>query len=165
MLYEVRDGESIYDVTVKVYGSVSYCVKLCEDNGIDLDTDISHLVLTYDSTIKNRVNVEFRINTITQPQSKEYFIKEKQSIYDLALMFGYGIERVTEFVEQYGFDNLDNIYISGVYFDVSKIKTKLSDYVTLNNLLFATNIESGNFRLLEDGSFRLLENGNIRLLE
>ena len=94
MLYEVRQGESIYDVAVKLYGSVSYCVKLCEDNGIDLNTDISHLFLEYDPSIKTRVNVQFTLNSITQVPDRSYFIKEGQSIYDLALMFGYGIENV-----------------------------------------------------------------------
>lgn len=137
MQYEVKQGEDIYDVTVKLYGSVSYCVKLCEDNAINLDADISHLILTYDASIKTAVNVEFRLNSITNPPDKNYFIKEKQSIYDLAIMFGYGIERVVEFINQHSF-TLDSVNIGGQTILVTKIKTKLSDFVTLNNIKFST---------------------------
>ena len=52
MQYEVKSGQSIYDVAVDAYGSVSYVVKLCQDNGIDLDSDIEHLSLIYDPAIK-----------------------------------------------------------------------------------------------------------------
>ena len=140
MQYEVKDGESVYDVTVKLYGSVAYCVELCNDNGISLDSDIEHLILTYDAAVKDKVNPEFRINTITQPPNREYFIKERQSVCDLALMFGYGIERVTEFSNLYGW-NLDTLDISGQTILVTKIKTKLSQFVNLNGISFATNIE------------------------
>lgn len=139
MLYEVKEGESIYDVTVKLYGSVSYCVKLCEDNSISLDSDIAHLFLEYDASIKTLTNVEFRLNSITQVPDKSYFIKEGQSIYDLALMFGYGIEGVAAFCQMH-FSSLDELDISGQTILVTKIKTKLSQFVTLNNLKFTTNI-------------------------
>ena len=151
MLYEVRQGESIYDVAVKLYGSVSYCVKLCEDNGIDLNTDISHLFLEYDPSIKTRVNVQFTLNSITQVPDRSYFIKEGQSIYDLALMFGYGIENVAAFCSQH-FESLDETSIGGQTILVTKIKTKLSQFVTLNNLQFATTIAGGD-KAIWDGEF------------
>jgi len=139
MLYEVRQGESIYDVAVKLYGSVSYCVKLCEDNGINLNTDISHLFLEYDPSIKTKVNVQFTLNSITQVPDRSYFIKEGQSIYDLA------------FCSQH-FESLDETSIGGQTILVTKIKTKLSQFVTLNNLQFATTIAGGD-KAIWDGEF------------
>lgn len=165
MLYEVKQTENIYDVAVKLYGSVSYCVKLCVDNSISLTDDIAHLTLEYDATIKNKVNVEFRLNSIPPVVDNSYFIKEGQSIYDLALMMGYGIEGIVNFMNVSGLTDLDNNDISGQQIVVPKIKTRLSQYVLLNNIKFATGFVGENFRLLEDGGFRLLENGKFRLLE
>ena len=64
-----------------------------------------------------------------------------------------------------GLTDLDNNDISGQQIVVPKIKTRLSQYVLLNNIKFATGFVGENFRLLEDGGFRLLENGKFRLLE
>jgi len=153
MQYEVKNGETIFDVAVNVYGSVAYCVKLAEDNSIDLFTDITNYSLYYDPLIKNKVNIEFRINTIPAQVDNSYFIKKNQSIYDLALMFGYGIENVVDFVKQYNFDSLDNIFISGTTFNVTKVNTKLSNYVTLNNIIFGTNLTDSPEKLVWDGQF------------
>jgi hypothetical protein len=165
MLYEVKQNEDIYDVTVKLYGSVSYCVKLCEDNDISLTDDIQHLTLVYDESVKSKVNVEFRLNSIPSTVNNAYFIKETQSIYDLALMMGYGIDGIVNFMNASGLTDLDNNNISGQEIFVTKIKTRLSQYVLLNNISFATGFTDSNFRLLESGDFRLLENGFYRLLE
>lgn len=165
MLYKVQNNESIYDVTVKLYGNVKYVIKLCVDNSINLNSDIENLVLEYDASIKNSVPDEFRLNYIPPTPDNNYMIMQNQSIYDLSLMFGYGIENCLTFFLQQNY-NCDTIAIGGNIL-VSKNKTRLSDYVTLNSIKFATNIDDSTsyYRLLEDGYYRLLEDGSRRLLE
>ena len=62
----------------------------------------------------------------------KYRIKEGQSIYDLALAFGYGIGGVVEFLKDNPeIANLNDIYLGGRVIDVTKKNDKLGNYLSL----------------------------------
>ena len=62
----------------------------------------------------------------------KYTIKEGQSIYDLALAFGFGIEGVVEFLQQAPeIDSLNDIRIGGREIEVTKKDNKLGNYLSL----------------------------------
>ncbi len=92
MLYAVKNGQDIYSVAVQLYGDAQYSVKLCTDNDLTITDSIEGLTLTYDDTIKRNVVAATirQQNTPKQPDNS-YFIKKTQSVYDLALQFGYAI--------------------------------------------------------------------------
>jgi hypothetical protein len=81
-----------------------------------------------------------------------------QSVYDLALQFGYGIDRVAEFCELTGLD-INSTSVGGNEIQVTKIPNNIPF-----GSIFAT--QSGSeapivpyFLLLEDGFYLLQENG------
>jgi hypothetical protein len=159
MQYVVKAGQGIYDVAVQLYGDAQYSVKLCTDNNLTITDSIDGLTLTFDDTIKRNVVAATirQQNTPKQPDNT-YYIKQMQSVYDLALQFGYGIDRVAEFCELTGLD-ITSVDVASVEIQVTKIPNNIPF-----GSIFAT--QSGSeapivpyFLLLEDGFYLLQENG------
>jgi len=159
MLYVVKNGQGIYDVAVLLYGDAQYSVKLCTDNDLTITDLIDGLTLTFDDTIKRNVVAATirQQNTPKQPDST-YYIKQMQSVYDLALQFGYGIDRVAEFCHLTGLD-INSTSVGGNEIQVTKIPNNIPF-----GSIFAT--QSGSeapiipyFLLLEDGFYLLQEDG------
>lgn len=157
MQYEVKNGQTIYDVAVVVYGSPQYAVKLSVDNNIDITDSIDGLSLYYDERIKANVIARSIVQSevLSQPDNN-YLIKSLQSIYDLALQFGYGIDRLVEFVSTTGM-NYNNFSNAGQTIVVTQQNTDLP-----RNLNFATQevIQEIRFLLQENGFYLLQEDGS-----
>jgi len=99
MQYEVKFGQSIYDVAVLLYGDAQLSVKLCSDNSIDINANIYGLVLTYDENIKAQQVTNNTTKTYVQvPIDNTYFIKDLQTNYDLCLQFAYGLDNYGQFL-------------------------------------------------------------------
>ncbi len=159
MLYVVKNGQNIYDVAVIVYGDAQYSVKLATDNGLTITDSIEGLTLTYDPAIKRAVDAAAirQQNTPKQPDNT-YYIKQQQSIWDLALQFGYGLNKAVEFATLTGLDITSN-NIGGSEIQVTKIPNNIP-----SNTIFATQAESQTppipyYLLLEDGFYLLQEDG------
>ena len=134
MQYEVKFGQSIYDVAVLLYGDAQLSVRLCDDNFIDIDANIYGLTLTYDENIKAQQIVNNSAKTYVQvPTSNNYFIKQLQSNYDLCLQFAYGLDNYANFLEDTKLeaDNIDNF--NNIIF-VTKQPSNLP------NVIFATSL-------------------------
>lgn len=157
MQYEVKNGQTIYDVAVVVYGSPQYAVKLSVDNNIDITDSIDELSLYYDEKIKANVIARSIVQSevLSQPDNN-YLIKSLQSIYDLALQFGYGLDRLVEFVSTTGM-NYTNFSNAGQTIVVTQQNTDLP-----RNLNFATQevIQEIRFLLQENGFYLLQEDGS-----
>ena len=95
-------------------------------------------------------------------QMSSYTIKQGQSIYDLAILYGYGIENVVQFLKDAPqLLSLNNIQLGGINIDVTKRKSNLTDYLNL----YATGISSEQTIPLEwlmddDGNLLLDDDGN-----
>jgi len=91
-----------------------------------------------------------------------YKVKQGQSIYDLAILYGYGIERVVDFLKAAPqLISLDNIQLGGKEIDVTKINTNLAVYLNL----YATGVSSEqdipkDWLLDDDGNMLLDDDGN-----
>ncbi len=162
MQYVVKQGQVIYDVAVQLYGDAQYSVKLCTDNNISITDTIEGLTLTYDEFIKKNIIAAAikQQNTPQQPDSS-YYIKQTQSVYDLALQFGYGIDEVANFCQLTGLDITSNS-VGGQIIQV----TKLPNNLPLNSI-FATQFfeeQVVGYILMEDGFYLLQENDNKLLL-
>lgn len=152
MQYGTKKGQDIYDIAVITYGSPLYAVKLCTDNGIDLTSDLTGLSLYYDETIKQLNDTAFKVPaSIPNVVDNRYTFEEVQSIYDLALMWGFGIDNCIEFFNKIGV-NCDTVNTRGITFDVTKNKSKLSDFITLNRIKLATNTKNIQ-RAVWDGEY------------
>jgi len=156
MQYVVKQGQVIYDVAVQLYGDAQYSVKLCTDNNISITDPIEGLTLTYDEFIKkNIIAAAIKQQNTPQQPDNSYYIKQTQSIYDLALQFGYGIDEVANFCQLTGLD-ITSDSVGGQIIQV----TKLPNNLPLNSI-FATQFyeqQVVGYILMEDGFYLLQEN-------
>jgi hypothetical protein len=132
MQYVVKDGLSIYDVAVLLYGDAQYSVKLCTDNGITITDSIVGLSLTYDDTIIGQILTNNKAITYVQvPTDNTYQIRENQSNYDVCIQLGYGLDRYGNFIALSGLpcDIINNV---GSQISVTKLQTNVG------NIIFAT---------------------------
>lgn len=162
MQYVVKQGQVIYDVAVQLYGDAQYSVKLCTDNNITITDSIEGLTLTYDEFIKkNIIAAAIKQQNTPQQPDNSYYIKQTQSVYDLALQFGYGIDEVANFCQLTGLD-ITSDSVGGQIIQV----TKLPNNLPLNSI-FATQFfekQVAGYILMEDGFYLLQENDNKLLL-
>lgn len=156
MQYVVKQGQVIYDVAVQLYGDAQYSVKLCTDNNISITDTIEGLTLTYDEFIKkNIIAAAIKQQNTPQQPDNSYYIKQTQSVYDLALQFGYGIDEVANFCQLTNLDITSNS-VGGQIIQV----TKLPNNLPLNSI-FATQFfeeQVVGYILMEDGFYLLQEN-------
>ncbi len=164
MQYVVKAGQGIYDVAIQLYGDAQYSVKLCTDNDLTITDSIEGLTLTYDDTIRrNVVSAAIKQQNTPQQPDNSYFIKQTQSVYDLALQFGYGLNRVAEFCQLTGLD-INSTDVGSQIIQVTKIPNNIPF-----GSIFATQSESEAsvipyFILLEDGFYLLQEDGSKIIL-
>jgi hypothetical protein len=120
--------------------------------------------LTYDDTIRrNVVSAAIKQQNTPQQPDNSYYIKQTQSVYDLALQFGYGLNRVAEFCKLTGLD-ITSTDVGTQIIQVTKIPNNIPF-----NTIFATQSESEAavipyFILLEDGFYLLQEDGSKIIL-
>jgi len=177
MLYEIKQQDTIQDVAIKLYGRPEYAVKLIDDNP-DLISFVSFpagVSIYYDEAFKSEMLQFFPLPSV--PVNTEipiYTIEAGQSAYDLAVMWGYGINGVIEFMEAAGIESLTDQDLSGQTFQLAKKQSNISNYITSKEITFATNAVidltpappiTGSFILLESGDFILLETGDLILIE
>ena len=162
MQYVVKNGQGIYDVAVLLYGDAQYSVKLCNDNGLTITDSIEGLTLTYDETIKPKVEAAAikQQNTPKQPDNT-YFIKQVQTVWDMALQFGYGLNRVAEFCQLTGLNIASNA-IGNQQIQVTKIPTNVP-----SNTIFATQFGTDEppvvYYLLQEDNFYLLQENDSKI--
>jgi hypothetical protein len=118
--------------------------------------------LTYDEFIKkNIIAAAIKQQNTPQQPDNSYYIKQTQSVYDLALQFGYGIDEVANFCQLTGLD-ITSDSVGGQIIQV----TKLPNNLPLNSI-FATQFfeeQVVGYILMEDGFYLLQENDNKILL-
>jgi hypothetical protein len=143
---------------VLLYGDAQYSVKICNDNGLTITDNIEGLTLTYDDKIKaNVVTAAIRQQNTPKQPDNNYFIKQTQSVYDLALMFGYGLDSVVNFCNLSGLD-ITAQNVGGQNISVTKLRNALPE-----NIIFATASEFEiiiNYLLQEDDFYLLQEDGS-----
>jgi hypothetical protein len=144
MQYEIKSGESIIDVAVKLYGSQSYVIKLIQDNPtLDYITNssLNGIIVTYDETLRG--NIDANLNGLNQVKpiiDNSYFIKGNQSLYDLSTQYGYGIDKIIEFIQVIGIANLNVQEIQGKTINVTKRNEKIANNLTLTRRILATGL-------------------------
>lgn len=154
MQYVIKQNQSIYDVALQLYGDASYCVKLLTDNpdlGSLANPDIANITVNYDETIKPTIKPALIVSNEVISDVKPFYLgKQGQSIYDVSIMFGYGIEGVVQFMKDINFNSLrDNIANFPIY--VTKINTNLSNFLFLNSKVLSTGVYKINSLQTDDG--------------
>lgn len=107
MVYNPLNGETIYDIALKLYGNdiVSGVADLLLLNpSIDIDSDLYGVPLTY-STLPKRVPPVI-IHPPTPTVKQVYITRDAQSIYDLSVQLYGTVSDIGKLLEK--FPNLNN---------------------------------------------------------
>lgn len=173
MQYVIKQTDTIQDVAINLYGRPEYAVKLIEENP-DLISFVSFpagTVIEYDAAFKTEMLQFFPLPSV--PVNTEipiYTIKTGQSAYDLAVMWGYGLQGVVEFMQDAGIDGFLDQDLTGQTFQLAKKQSNISNYITSKKINFATNATQDltpaveYYLLMQSGDFILLQNGGKIIL-
>jgi hypothetical protein len=164
MQYEIKQGQSIYDVAVLLYGDATYAVKLCNDNDLQISsTDFTGVVVNYNEALKKFV-LRPQI-FIPKVVDDNYLVRQQQSTYDLAIMFNYGIDNFAEFLQTVGLE-ASEINAANTTIQVTKQSGNVPLGVTFATLFDGVFVPPPpSYILMEDGSFILMEDNSKILME
>lgn len=92
-------------------------------------------------------------------------IKSGQSIYDLAIMYGYGVEGITQFMSDTGINSIESSLLNRTI-QVTKKDNNLSNYINSQRIVLASDIRVvvSADALLDDDGFQLLDDDGGGLL-
>lgn len=177
MQYEIKQNQNIFDVAIELYGRPEYATKLVNENNGLIDfsmSSIAGITIDYDPEFKVEMLQFFPLpNRPIDTEILPYQVKGNQSQLDLAVLWGYGLERLIEFLQASGVSDLTEQDIQGEIFSVTKQNTNIANYLNLKAINFGTAalgdysdvISVGSFILLESGDYVLLESGDKIELE
>lgn len=152
--YVIKYGESLVDVSLKLYGDISYVFDLIKLNptleSID-NANIVGLEIVYNVIEKQPIIVAIKnTKTIT----KNVTIGEKQSIFDLSLQIYGSVENAFDVVKKANVESLNSVDIKGVSFNYDYVPLKIPKYLNDKKIIVST---KSNYISLEnlvwDGSF------------
>ena len=140
--YKILEGENLYIVSVKLYGSVDYVMKLAIDNNIeDITADLSGLVVEYDETIKSEVMQTLVLKTgAEQSKTKTFKGRQGQSIFDICLVTTGDLESIVTLIKGSTMENITDI-VNGVTFSYELTNNALKQYADKNKYIYQTGTE------------------------
>ncbi len=135
--YTIKQGQSIFDVAVDIYGDVSYAIPLIEQNA-ELDnvsnTSIAGLVIEYEEPTPT----PFKPVTIVQTAVfNSVTIGKDQTIEDIALQLYGSIERVFDVIALAGVDNISSD-LTGITIRYTPDQSFVPKTVAAQGIKFAT---------------------------
>lgn len=163
--YKVQFGESVFDLAIKLYGDISYSVKLMNENSniTGLSMDLEGMTIVYDSDFKKTavtplvINVTKKINIAQSYQPTDY-----QTIFDIALMLNGSFDGIVDLIRNSTITEFNEDIENTDRFSYTKVSNQITDWVNSTGQIFqsktGTNI-TGNFLLQENGAFLLLQTG------
>jgi len=152
--YVIKYGESLVDVSLKLYGDISYVFDLIKLNPLleNIDnTNIVGLEIVYNAIEKQPVIVAIKnTKTIT----KNVTIGEKQSIFDLSLQIYGSVENAFDVLKKANVESLNSVDIKGVSFNYDYIPLKIPKYLNDKKIIVSTKSNYTSLdNLVWDGSF------------
>ena len=162
MKYVIKYGESIIDVSVKLYGTPTYVFDLIELNPLLLDvnnTSIVGLEIDYNEIIFIANEVLTNTDVVTV---KNVTIGDYQSVFDLSLQLYGSVEKVFDVLKLANISDLTETDNAGITFKYDYIPLKFPKYFTENGIKLATKypidesyVWDGNF-VIWDGENKLI---------
>lgn len=150
MIYIGKNNQTIYDVSIAIYGTIEPVFNLLEWNNIALNADLSGLQLYYEPIIFNGFKP---VETIEENNKRLVTIKENQSIFDISLQLFGDIESV------FKLGNLDaDLNKKTIEYEINKtsVPTFFYDKKISLSTLYAINKNA-----VWDGTFIIWDGNNI----
>jgi hypothetical protein len=150
----VKEGESIFDISLRYYGNISDSIQIMLDNPIisDINSDIYGMTLV--------INNPGKLNTILQPIIKKVktttsiIVEELESIFDVSLRYYGDISyTINLLLNNKNIENI-NSEIYGLNILVDPINTDYNVvYYNINNSKLRTGLSIFENEILESRSF------------
>jgi len=153
--YKIQTGETIYSIAIKLYGEVSYAIKLANDNNIGLNDSTEGLTFTYDTEIKKTVLQPLIIQQI-KPKNMLQNTNSKfgQSIFDLALNLTGSLENAVSLANSSNMTNINNALDSTYTFTYTESLDPLVLWAKKRDIIFNSGVQLEQPKLGEyDSSF------------
>jgi hypothetical protein len=153
--YKVLEGENIHNLAIKLYGDVSYSLKLLNDNNLDYSDSLSGRLIVYDSSIKETVLEPLIIAPIkSKNMLQDYVSINGQSIFDVCLNLTGSLENVVNVFVNSNMTSLNNALNREFVFSYVKSSDPFVLYAERRNLIFKTGLNLQQNKLGEfDNSF------------
>lgn len=132
-------GETIYDIALKLYGSVDASVKLVLDNDVELMDDFEGVELTYDTDYKETNVVPLvTIKLPSENLSQTYRPTDFQSIFDVALQLSGNLGNVVEIVHNSTLNNINTDIKITDSFNYTVKKSTVLKWISDSGIIFQT---------------------------
>jgi len=140
--YIIKYGESLIDVSLKIYGDISYAFDLIKLNSSITsinDTNLAGIEIVYNEIIQQPV-----IATIKPVEKivKNVTILENQNIFDLSLQIFGTVEKAFSVVELTGVESINSNDLKLIKFKYDYIPLKIPKYLNDKNIKIATKSKS-----------------------
>lgn len=151
--YMIKYGETLIDVSLKLYGDISYVFELIKLNptleNID-NTNIVGLQIDYNAVIKQPTIV-----AIKQPKKivKNVTIGENQNIFDLSLQIYGTVEQAFSVLNITNIDSINDTEIKGINFNYDYVPLKIPKYLNDKKINVATKSNYAIGDIVWDGEF------------
>lgn len=159
MIYQVLDGQSIFDVLLNTYNSFELAGKLLQDNNLTPNFNFSNasgLQLVWDEKLKVSSPVTIISKAKPEPSAISYITAvEGQSIYDLVLMTYGDLSYTYRFINDNKISNINDADLRGkTYFwnNTLNQNVQFKKWLTANKKVIVS-LEGLTGRIVWDGEF------------
>lgn len=139
--YTAKYEESIFDIAIKLYGSVDCAVKLLLENSTeieDINTDLEGIEVVFDNEFKG-TNVVPLVTTVQiKNLSQTYKPTSFQTIFDVALMLDGNLSDVVGIVKRSTLNNVNTEVKITDSFPYTEKKSGILDWVRKTGQVFQT---------------------------
>jgi hypothetical protein len=168
MIYQVRDGQTLFDILLNTYNSFELAGKLLQDNGLTWDYDFANssgLQLTWDATLKVSSPVTIISKPKAEPSPISYITAvEGQSIYDLVLMTYGDLSYVFKFITDNKISSINDTDLRGkTYFWSNTLNQNIQflNWLTANKKVIVSVGGETTTRLVWDGVYLIWDGSSL----
>jgi hypothetical protein len=135
--YNSRDGEGIFDIGVKLNVGLENIVQFARDNNLSslTDTIATNTQIIYTPEVSVSV-VEPMNNAL--PETLQYLSRERQSIFDIGIMLGGGMENIVSFSMSNSIQSLTAAIPTRSFFAYSGANLAVTNWIKSNGYIFST---------------------------
>ena len=140
--YLCKFGESIFDVAVKLYGSVDKAWKILDENSTliaDFNTDLEGITIIYDTAYKGTNIVP--LVTIRPPEvnlAQTYSPTDFQSIFDVTLQVYGNLSKVIEIVHNSTLNNINTDVKASDRFNYTLVDNSVVAWANKSGIVYQT---------------------------
>jgi len=168
MIYQVQDGETLFDILLNTYNSFSQAGKLLQDNGLTWDFDFasaSGLKLSWDEKLKVSAPVTIISKKKAEPSPISYITAiEGQSIFDLVLMTYGDLNYTYKFITDNKISSINDTDLRGkTYFWDNTITKNIQFYkwLVFNQKIIVSIEGYRKPRIVWDGTYLIWDGSSL----